>query len=146
MQRSDLLHGAVLSPEVFLLRYLCPAGDRLLLKIKRGDETVLLGALLKNAAEFDPDDRKEFQNTLGGRLSERRGGFSGVLQHDTVLKPEHCGGPICDLDGKVVGINICRAGRVESYALTSTAVRDLLAAMKAGERSTNAVEPANSGT
>ncbi|HEV7282039.1 MAG TPA: trypsin-like peptidase domain-containing protein [Pirellulaceae bacterium] len=114
------------------------AGDRILLKIKRGDESILLGAVLKYASQVDPDDRKEFQNSLGGRLSERRGGFSGVLQHDTVLQPQYCGGPIVDLDGKVVGINICRAGRVESYALTSVAVKDLLTAMKAGENSATA--------
>lgn len=114
------------------------AGDRVLVKIKRGEESILVGAVLKYASQVDPDDRKEFQNSLGGRLSDRRGGFSGVLQHDTVLQPQFCGGPIVDLDGKVVGINICRAGRVESYALTSVAVRDLLAAMKAGENSSNA--------
>lgn len=114
------------------------AGDRVLVKLKRGDESILVGAVLKYASQVDPDDRKEFQNTLGGRLSDRRGGFSDVLQHDTVLQPQFCGGPIVDLDGKVVGINICRAGRVESYALTSVAVRDLLAAMKAGENSSDA--------
>ena len=114
------------------------AGDRVLVKIRRGEESILLGAVLKYASQVDPDDRKEFQNSLGGRLSERRGGFTGVLQHDTVLQPQFCGGPIVDLDGKVVGINICRAGRVESYALTSVAVRDLLAAMKAGENSSSA--------
>jgi maltooligosyltrehalose trehalohydrolase len=30
-QRADAVHGAVLGPEALLLRYLCPAGDRLLL-------------------------------------------------------------------------------------------------------------------
>lgn len=114
------------------------AGDRVLVKIKRGEESILVGAVLKYASQVDPDDRKEFQNSLGGRLSDRRGGFSDVLQHDTVLQPQFCGGPIVDLEGKVVGINICRAGRVESYALTSVAVRDLLAAMKAGENSSSA--------
>jgi serine protease Do len=50
-----------------------------------------------------------------------------------VLKPEDCGGPLVNLDGEVVGINISRAGRIESYALTPAVVRPVLEAMKAGQ-------------
>ena len=53
--------------------------------------------------------RDQFQNTMGGPLSERRAGFPAALQHDTVLQPNQCGGPVVDLDGKTVGINIARA-------------------------------------
>ena len=38
-------------------------------------------------------------------LSNRRGGFPSILQHDTVLKPSDCGGPLVNLEGQVVGIN-----------------------------------------
>src|SRR5439155_7764402 len=62
---------------------------------------------------FRPD-----QNTMGSQLSEKRN-FPTILQHDTVIKPTDCGGPLVDLDGRVVGINVARAGRVESYALPS---------------------------
>jgi serine protease Do len=41
-----------------------------------------------------------------------------------VLRPIDCGGPVVDVDGKVVGLNIARAGRVESYALPSSLVRE----------------------
>src|SRR5204863_7367014 len=61
--------------------------------------------------------RGDFQNTLGNELSEKRTGFPAILQHDTVVKPSECGGPLVDLDGKVVGINIARAGRIETYAV-----------------------------
>jgi serine protease Do len=53
-----------------------------------------------------------------------------ILQHDTVLKPEECGGPIVNLDGKAIGINIARAGRVESYAIPSEAVLPILEELK----------------
>ena len=66
----------------------------------------------------------EFQNSLGGPLSERRAGFPLAIQHDSVLQPTDCGGPIVDLDGKAVGLNIARAGRVESYALPAAIVRE----------------------
>jgi len=66
---------------------------------------------------------------LGGQLSTRRAGFPIVLQHDTVLAPDQCGGPIVDLDGNVVGINIARAGRVNSYAVPAEVVQKLIAKM-----------------
>lgn len=100
-------------------------GDKVQLRIKRGDAEKTLSATLGTIAQFSHgDDRAEFQNTLGGQLSERRAGFGVVIQHDSVLKPSECGGPLVDLDGKAIGLNIARAGRVESYALTAAVVRD----------------------
>jgi serine protease Do len=77
-------------------------------------------------------DRRDFQNRLGGELSDRRGGFPAVLQHDTVLKPTDCGGPVVDLDGKVIGLNIARAGRVESYALPAEEISPVIEKLKSG--------------
>lgn len=79
------------------------------------------------------DGRSDFQNRLGSELSDRRGGFPTVLQHDTVVRPNDCGGPLVDLDGKAIGVNIARAGRTESYAVPSEVVQSLLADMKAGK-------------
>jgi serine protease Do len=70
---------------------------------------------------------------MGSFLSNRRSGFPFILQHDTVLKQTDCGGPLVDLDGKVVGINIARAGRVESYAIPAQAVRELLPDLLSGK-------------
>ena len=72
-------------------------------------------------------------NMYGGPLSDRRGGFEAALQHDTVLLPSQCGGPLVDLDGKAVGINVARAGRVESYAIAAAAVQPLLEELKSGK-------------
>ena len=66
-------------------------------------------------------------------VTRRRGGFPAILQHDGVIKPTDCGGPLVDLDGKVVGINIARAGRVESYALPSEDVQALITDLKSGK-------------
>ncbi len=49
-----------------------------------------------------------------------------VLQHDTVLRPNDCGGPMVDLEGRAVGINVARAGRVASYALPAATIICLL--------------------
>ena len=66
-------------------------------------------------------------------MSKKRGGFPVILQHDTVIKPTDCGGPLVDLDGKAVGINIARAGRTESYAIPTEAVLGLIADLKSGK-------------
>src|SRR5687768_6091451 len=82
-----------------------------------------------------PDDmdgeigRHDFQNQLGGELSRRRAGFPSVFQHDSVLQPNECGGPVVDLNGHAVGINIARAGRVASYAIPTSVVKEVLASL-----------------
>ncbi len=74
-----------------------------------------------------------FQEDIGGRLSKRRTGFPLALQHDTVLQPNQCGGPVVDLEGNVVGINIARASRVASYALPVAVVQPVVEKLKAGQ-------------
>jgi len=102
-------------------------GDRIAVEVQRGDETVRLTAILTGHVPGQPPSRSEFQNSLGGPLSERRFGFPDAIQHDTVLRPEDCGGPVVDLAGEVVGFNVARSGRTESYAIASAALPKLIA-------------------
>ncbi|BBO35393.1 S1C family serine protease [Lacipirellula parvula] len=101
-------------------------GDEVELVIDRSGEEVKLHATLTGDFPGLPMGRSEFQNNLGGKLSVRRFGFPLAFQHDTVLRPADCGGPVVDLDGHVVGFNIARAGRTESYALPAEAVQGVL--------------------
>jgi serine protease Do len=98
-------------------------GDRVRLQILRGEEVLDISTTLGNRTH---GSRRDFQNRLGGDLSERRGGFPQAIQHDTVLRPRDCGGPLVDLDGRVVGINIARAERVASYAIPTPLVLDVI--------------------
>lgn len=102
-------------------------GEKVELLVKRGSEELKITATLSAFSQLFHGDRAEFQNSLGGPLSERRAGFALAIQHDSVLKPSECGGPVVDLDGKAVGLNIARAGRVESYALPASLVRESIA-------------------
>lgn len=70
-------------------------------------------------------DRETRMNRMGGELSQRADGFQLAIQHDTVLQPWQCGGPVLDLEGKAVGINIARAGRAASYALPAPLIRKI---------------------
>ena len=53
----------------------------------------------------------------GGPYSDRRFGFGPVIVHDSVLAPQNCGGPLVDVEGNVIGINISRSMRVASFAI-----------------------------
>src|SRR5690606_2816082 len=74
----------------------------------------------------DEINRMAIQNQMGGNLSRRRDEFQAVYQHDTVLKPEDCGGPVVNLQGMAVGINIARAGRTETYVLPADLLSSVL--------------------
>jgi len=58
--------------------------------------------------------------------SGRRDGFSRVFSHDANLEPEDCGGPVFDMQGSLVGINIARNSRVRSYTIPLETVREFV--------------------
>jgi serine protease Do len=104
-------------------------GDVVTLKVRREDEELDIQATLGKW----PANRGDVQNKMGSELSSRRSGYGTILQHDSVVKPTDCGGPIVDLDGHVIGINICRAGRTESWAVPSEVLQTVLADLKSGK-------------
>ena len=105
--------------------------DEVKLKVLRDEKEIELKATLGLApGAKGGKSRGDLQNNMGSKLSDRRTGFPVILQHDSVLKPADCVGPLCNLDGQVIGINIARAGRTESYAIPSEAVRPLLEKLK----------------
>ncbi len=106
-------------------------GDPLKLQVRRNGETLDIAAMLKGRRPWRLPTREEFQNQLGSVLSQRRFGFPSAFQHDTVIKPSDCGGPVVDLDGQVVGFNLARAGRTETYAVPADVAVGLIESMKA---------------
>ena len=101
-------------------------GDFVKLTILRGDDKIELDARMRDQAVLmeSKNDAK-----VNGPRNTRLSGFDRVIQHDTVLAPNQCGGPVLDTDGRVVGINIARAGRVVSYALPSALVNAEIVSM-----------------
>lgn len=94
-------------------------GDVVHLTIMRGENTIELDARMVDQAVMMESENDSMVN---GPRSFRLNGFESVIQHDTVLAPNQCGGPVLDSYGNVVGLNIARAGRVVSYALPSSLV------------------------
>jgi S1-C subfamily serine protease len=54
-----------------------------------------------------------------GPFSGRRFELGRVIIHDTPIGVDECGGPLVNLRGQVVGVNIARALRVASCAIAS---------------------------
>jgi len=105
------------------------AGEVIKVKLEREGKKLEISATLgkRPPAMFPKGDaRGDMQNKMGSSLSNRRSGFPTFLQHDIVLKPNECGGPLVDLDGRVIGLNIARAGRTETYAIPSEIILQLL--------------------
>jgi len=104
------------------------AGDFIRLGIDRAEKRFEVEARLMDLTDelLDPTEME-----VNGRVSARSTGFSKVFLHDTVLEPQQCGGPLVNLDGKVVGINIARAGRVSSYALPAQTVQPIVVSLLA---------------
>ncbi len=121
--------GQALSARISRLR----PGDSLKLYIIRDEKEVEILATLgypqQEMTKLE-DRRGNFQNRLGGALSVRRAGFSSIIQHDSVLAPDECGGPVVGLSGKALGLNIARGGRTESYAIPAKAVLEIYKDLK----------------
>lgn len=107
-------------------------GDAVPLKVTRGEKEMQITATLSTPGRIG--SRSEQMNSMGGTISRRAADFPAVIQHDTALQADDCGGPLVDLSGKAIGINIARAGRTESYALPADQVIPLIADMKNGKR------------
>ncbi len=107
-------------------------GDTVKLKIRRGDMDLDFTPKLEARPKI-PDGRGDFQNRMGSELSSRRTGYPTILQHDAIVFPADCGGPIVDLEGRVIGINICRAGRTESWVIPAEVIKPLLFEMMSGK-------------
>jgi serine protease Do len=102
-------------------------GDLVAIEYLRGSQRLSTKAKLagqnvtgERAARF------KMMNRLGAIPSRHADEFPVVFQHDSPLFPEQCGGPICDLDGNVLGINIARAGRAATYAIPASHLHTIL--------------------
>jgi serine protease Do len=113
--------------------------DEITLTVQRGAEELKIKAVLGNKEKLTADsspvprqDRSTMQNNMGSRPSQRRKDFPFAFQHDLMLNRFTCGGPVLNLNGQVVGINIARAGRVDSLALPVSTVIPVLELLKSG--------------
>jgi S1-C subfamily serine protease len=59
-------------------------------------------------------------------VSMRVTGFPAVLIHDAIVGRRQCGGPIVDVEGNVIGVNIARFHRCSTFAIPVQRIRQLV--------------------
>lgn len=107
-------------------------GETVVLEIRRNGKVVVVPVTLGHPfGNFL--SRIAQQNRLGGEISRRASGFPTVIQHDSTLKPEECGGPAVNIDGQIVGINIARSGRTESLMIPTSVVQEVIQSYQDGK-------------
>lgn len=114
-------------------------GQTIRLAIERGDKEIQTSVklMVPRTGPFAMDlYLEQEENRLSGDLSTRSQGFEQAIEHDTVLEPWLCGGPLMDLDGKAIGLNIARASRVATYALPAKLVKQIFQTLKSTEQQT----------
>lgn len=105
-------------------------GEPLAVKVRRDGGILNLSLTVRrpdgSPKHLDTIARGIDQSLLGyslpKKLSNRRQGFPAAIYHDTILTKTTVGGPLIDLSGNVVGVNISRSLRHRSLALPAASV------------------------
>lgn len=90
-------------------------GESMLVGVRRKKEKLELSVRLAARGELFAEENRNDQ--MSGDVSKRRGGFPRVLQHDVLANSNTMGGPVIGLDGRLIGMNIARANRAETFAI-----------------------------
>lgn len=72
---------------------------------------------------------------MGTNLSGRPSGFPTAITNDLGINANQCGGPVVDIDGNVVGLNIARSGRTSTYMISGKTMKSFLADVTTGKLS-----------
>jgi S1-C subfamily serine protease len=103
-------------------------GAKVTLQVRVGKDVKNLDVLLVNRPQLPNmlGDRLRQMELMGGAISQVRDSFSRAIQTDMRPKPNQIGGPVVNLQGKVIGITMARADRTRSFIMPSSAVEELL--------------------
>lgn len=95
---------------------------------QRGKEEKTVEVRLMARAEMFTEQMTR-NDQMSGDFSRRRSGFPKVMQHDILGNSDTQGGPLLDMEGRCIGMNIARATRSESFAIPVEELRDLATRM-----------------
>ena len=103
-------------------------GDKVSLWVDAGKGGRLLDVVVGNRPQLPQFSGQRLQQMerMGGPISQVRDSFTRVIQTDMRPKPNQVGGPVVDLQGRVMGITMARADRTRSFVMPSAAVVELL--------------------
>ena len=82
---------------------------------------------LPERRQMDPTAR------MGSSLSGNATGYPRAVQSDLTIDASECGGPVVDVDGRVVALAIARAERVSTFMIPGKVIAELLSDLKSGK-------------
>ncbi len=102
------------------------AGSTVKVTYRRKEEETTVDVRLAARGEMFTDQMNR-NDQMSGDFSPRRSGFPRVIQHDILGSRSIQGGPLLDLDGRCIGMNIARANRAESFAIPVEDLKEIAA-------------------
>jgi serine protease Do len=106
------------------------AGSTVKIVYRRGEKELSADVRLASRSEMFTDQMNR-NDQMSGEFSNHRSGFPRVMQHDILGAASVVGGPLLDLDGRCLGMNIARANRAESFAIPVEDLKTLAERMMA---------------
>jgi len=95
--------------------------------LKRGDRVLTVTPKLKGRPVEEGDSRRlQRMDQMSGSQSRVRADFGNVLQSDMELEARDAGMPVVDLQGRIVGMVIARAGRISTLILPGDEIAEVL--------------------
>lgn len=103
------------------------AGEKVKLTVSRDGKKFDLEVTLSAKGEIFENISRNDQ--MSGDYSKRRSGFPRIIQHDILAAASTMGGPVVDLKGRLVGMNIARANRCETFAIPVEELKEIAEGM-----------------
>lgn len=103
-------------------------GSTVEMVFRRGSEEMRADVLLgsRPALPRFSGDRLRQMERMGGAISRVRTNFTRAVQTDMRLRPDQVGGPVVDLQGRVLGVTLARGDRTRSFVMPAAAILEML--------------------
>lgn len=108
-------------------------------QLLRNDKAKELELSLGSRAEITQQngqfEQRRFDQTaqMGSSLSRNASGYPNAVQSDLALQAEDVGGPVIDVNGAIVGLNIARSERVSTLLIPGRIMNALLSDVQSGK-------------
>ena len=103
------------------------SGDQPEIQLRRAQESLKVTPILKGRQiDLNESPRLRRMDRMSGSQSRVRGEFGSVIQSDMELESSDVGLPVVDLEGRVMGMVIARAGRISTLILPGEDLAELL--------------------
>ncbi len=105
-------------------------GERPKISLQRANQNFQVTPTLKGRIiekrDIERSNRIQRMERMSGSQSRVRGEFDGVIQSDMELESFDAGLPVVDLEGRMVGMVIARAGRISTLILPGEDISQLI--------------------